>query len=674
MKKNYFFLILISSFYYSSFAQTPLIDSLKIALKAAKDDTTVIKTTNYLSWELLNTGDYDIAMQLSNDALKSSFDLLEKEKSNNNPIIWDAGKKGAAYAYNNIGTIHANKGDYDKALVFYLKAIKIREEVAVKTPHDFQNKKSIADLYNNLGAINQLKNNEDKALELYLSALKIEEEIGYKKGMAMLYNNIGIVYNHKHNNDKALEYYTKALAIREWIGDKGGIATSYENFGYVYVDLEQYDKALEYYNKAYILEEEIADKVGLAITSLNIGDLYLKLGNVSKAKDYALKSLNIAKSIESKNEMKNAYDLLAGIDYTLKDYKSAYDYHKLYSEIKDTLFNEESTNLMTEMQTKYESEKKEKEIELQKAELDKKEVMIRQQTTQKMAFAGGFGLVLILAGVSYRSFRNKRKAHSILEIKNKIIEEKNKDITDSINYAKTIQQAILPFDHRIGEILKDYFILFKPRDIVSGDFYWFTEKDNYIFIAVADCTGHGVPGAFMSMIGSAALTHAVSEIGITDAGKILSEVNYKIKDALKQSENNNRDGMDIALLRFEKNNLNKIQFASAMRPLYILDNSLKEISGSKMGIGGTTPNDFEFVNHELSLNTGDTLYIMSDGYADQFGGMNGKKYMSGNLKKLLVSFQDKSLNDQKQILEETFESWRGNLEQVDDVCFIGIRI
>jgi len=254
-----------------------------------------------------------------------------------------------------------------------------------------------------------------------------------------------------------------------------------------------------------------------------------------------------------------------------------------------------------------------------------------------------------------------------------IIEEKNKNITDSINYAKRIQQAILPSDEEIRKSLPDSFILYQPKDVVSGDFYWFAEREGKIFIAAVDCTGHGVPGAFMSMVGSALLNEIVNERHVTDAGKFLDTLREGIIKAMKQTgaEGENKDGMDIAMCVLDKN---KIQFAGANNPVWTVSNGvLREIKGDKQPIGIHFISK-PFTSHNVELQKGDCVYIFTDGYADQFGGIQGKKFKYKQLQEMLVSIHDKPMSEQKKMLNETIEKWKGSLEQVDDVLVIGMRI
>ncbi|HEX8517034.1 MAG TPA: SpoIIE family protein phosphatase [Bacteroidia bacterium] len=266
------------------------------------------------------------------------------------------------------------------------------------------------------------------------------------------------------------------------------------------------------------------------------------------------------------------------------------------------------------------------------------------------------------------------RTHEIVEQK-KVIEEKNKDITDSINYAKRIQEAILPDKELKQRIFPEAFILFKPKDIVSGDFYWFAEKDGKRLIAACDCTGHGVPGALMSMIGNNILNQIVNESGVTSPEIILAKLNIEIRKALKQDGHEaTKDGMDIALLCF--NNTNELEYAGAHRPLWIIkDGMLTEIKADKHSIGGLQEEkEKSFKKHLFTLSPGTLVYIFTDGYADQFGGDSGKKFMSRQFKELLITNHYLPVNVQERLLDKTIEKWKGSREQIDDILVIGIKI
>ena len=266
------------------------------------------------------------------------------------------------------------------------------------------------------------------------------------------------------------------------------------------------------------------------------------------------------------------------------------------------------------------------------------------------------------------------RTHELQE-KNVIIEEKNKDITDSIKYAEKIQKSILPLNKEMSKSFSDYFILFKPRDIVSGDFYWFTKKKDEALIAAVDCTGHGVPGAFMSMIGFSQLNQIVNEREITDTDEILNQLSDGVDKALKQSdqEDTAKDGMDIALVNVNNKKM-ELSYSGAYRPLFMVrDGELEEIKADKFPIGGSVEG-MKFTKQNIKMKKGDTFYLFSDGFPDQFGGEKGKKFMTKRFKELLLENIHLNMDKQKQILDKSLESWRGRLEQVDDILVIGIRV
>lgn len=274
------------------------------------------------------------------------------------------------------------------------------------------------------------------------------------------------------------------------------------------------------------------------------------------------------------------------------------------------------------------------------------------------------------------------ESNNQLEIKNEIIEEKNKDIRDSINYAQRIQQAILPPAEKMDMVLRDYFILFNPKDIVSGDFYWHTAlkttpqdgkpSESVVVMAAVDCTGHGVPGALMSIIGSTILNQTITAAAVNSPADALGFLNKEIAKTL----NSIKDGMDMALcaINFEKLEL---QYAGANNPLYIVrQKQFIEVKADKLAIGADTENAEVkiFTNHVIKLEKGDSIYLFTDGYADQFGGPNGKKFKYKKFQELLIEIQDNSMAEQKHILNYHFEQWKGSLEQVDDILVIGIRV
>ncbi len=399
---------------------------------------------------------------------------------------------------------------------------------------------------------------------------------------------------------------------------------------------------------------------------------------------YLNAGLKVAKEISAKDLMKDGYSNLSEIYEKKNNFKEALAHERLHSDIKDTLLNEENTRHMNEMQTKYETAEKDKQLIQQDAEITKQQAEAKQKAAERNAFIIGFGLMLILAFFIFRSYRQKQKANIIItqqknEVENQknIIEEKNKDITDSINYARRIQRAMISPESFFKKNLKDFFALYKPKDIVSGDFYWGSKTTSgTILVAAADCTGHGVPGAFMSMIGVSKLNEIIVERNIAAPAEILNQLRHEVIKALnpEDAEEEARDGMDISLCAFDLDKM-KLEYAGANNSIYLVrKGELTEIKADKMPVGKYSGEIKLFTNYEIILQKNDIIYFFTDGYADQFGGEKGKKFKYKQLEELLISTHNKPMEEQKQILDSTMEKWKGNLEQIDDILILGVKI
>jgi serine phosphatase RsbU (regulator of sigma subunit) len=304
-----------------------------------------------------------------------------------------------------------------------------------------------------------------------------------------------------------------------------------------------------------------------------------------------------------------------------------------------------------------------------------------QRTWDEIKFRGliSISIISVIGFLLLRSIRGilrkeEEQANEIMQ-SHSIIEQKNKDITDSINYAKRIQEGILPPHESINLYIPDSFLIFRPRDIVSGDFYWFAETKEHFLLATVDCTGHGVPGGFMSMIGHTLLNEIVNQKGIEDPGKILDLLDIGVKKAIKsKDETESKDGMDVALLSFTKD-LKTVQFAGAFRPLlFMREGILSEYKANRFPIGAGSYVKTAFDTHTIHLQKGDALYIFSDGYADQIGGKGGKKFMTKQFKELIQSNNQLDMQKQGMVFELALDKWQGEQEQMDDILVIGIRI
>ncbi|HTB07491.1 MAG TPA: tetratricopeptide repeat protein [Bacteroidia bacterium] len=668
------FLILICGCQ-SAIGQNRAMDSMHNALKTEQDDTNKVNTLNLLSGKLRGIAKYDTALACASEAAALAERL--------------GFKKGMTAAYRNLGITYDYQGNYPKALDYDNKALQINQEIG--------NKEGVARNLRNIGNVYDDQANYPKALEYDMKSLAIDQEIGNKSGIAADLGNIGIAYNDEGNYPKALEYDLKSLAIDKEMGTKDGIAADLGNIAIIYAAEGNYPKTLEYDYMALALNKEIGRKMGIGFNLNSIGSIYTKQKNYKRALAVLDSSLDLAKNIGEKNLIKNAYAEIATLDSAMGNYKTALQDYKSAIVYRDSLINE--ANIKADMNFEFAQKEAAK-----KAEQDKKDALTqadeRKQRIIIWSVEGGLILVLVFAAFVFRSLRITRRQKLDIESKSKVIEEKNKDILDSIMYAKRLQDAILPPLSLIKEHLPESFVLYKPKDIVAGDFYWMevaplnspeggtllsksppSEGGEAVLIAAADCTGHGVPGALVSVVCSNALNRTVKEFKITEPGKILDKVRELVLETFEKSESNVQDGMDVSLASITPSEGGiQVQWSGAYNTLWYIENGvMKEISADKQPIG-KTDNPKPFTTHTITLNPPSedreavSLYLFTDGYADQFGGPKGKKFKYKQLQEKLLAISRQSMEEQKKILEQTLEDWKGDLEQVDDILIIGIRV
>ena len=677
--------------------------SLKIQEELG-DKSGIAISLNNIGYVYNSQGDIPKALEYYHKSLKIEEELGDKE--------------GIAISLNNIGSIYNSQGDISKALEYWHKSLKIREELG--------DKEGIATSLNNIGYVYNSQGDIPKALEYWHKSLKIEEELGDKSGIATSLNNIGSIYNNQGDIPRTLAHWHKSLKIREEIGDKAGTATSLNNIGYVYNSQGDIPKALEYYHKSLKIQEELGDKSGIASSLTNIGNLQFDQGNIYEAQKNGLKSLAIAQEIGYPEKIRNAAHLLSRIYEKQGKGMQAYKMYKLYATMKDSINNEETLKVTVKQQAKYEYEKQAladsitnaEAMKVQAALLKSKEaenkqhkLEAQQQKQQKYFLFGGLTLMVLFATFVFNRLRVTQKQKAIIEAQKEqveiahketerqkkvveqqkeYVEEQHKEITDSINYAKRLQNAILPSFASINEHIPDNFVLFQPKDVVSGDFYWFEHKNNISYLAAADCTGHGVPGAMVSVVCANALNRSVNEFKITAPAKILDKTRELVIETFAKSGDNVKDGMDIALCAIYND---KVVFSGANNPLWIVRQkeyltseqlehrstcingslALIEYKADKQPVG--LYEDMKpFTQTEITLFEGDSLYLFSDGFADQFGGEKGKKFKYKPFKRKIIEISIQPMEEQKEIIQTTFNNWKGDLEQVDDVCIIGMRV
>jgi serine phosphatase RsbU (regulator of sigma subunit)/Tfp pilus assembly protein PilF len=627
-----------------------------------------------------NTG-YVYSMK---DEVVQALDFYAKSKAELDQLN---DKQGLADYYISVGFIYRNQGDLQRAIEYYQNSYELQMEIGDKF--------GAASSLNNIAVIYNDQKDTAKAMEYFKKALQMYRDAGdnlhetelqhsAKLGEGTALNNIAALFEKQHDTARALRYYNDALAVRRDAGDIRGIGSTLNNIGALYSNQGDLARALRYYAEALSVREGAKDKRGVAMTLNNIATVNMKLGNADSAITKAQRALSIGEQIGYPDVIAASSKILSEAYASLGHYEDAYRMHVLFKEMTDSMYNDATKKAVFKQQMKYNIAQHDAELKTAQDVKDAQAAEAQEkQTTIIYVVSGALLVMIVLALFILKGYREKQKANEIIlaqkaeaDKSKHIIEEKNKDILDSLNYAKRIQRAKLPDREDIQKLLPESFILFQPKDIVSGDFYFFCQQGKYMFLAAADCTGHGVPGALMSMIGYEKLSEAIAMSD--DVSRILKLANQGIKASLRQtdSEDSTRDGMDIALCRIDLQT-NTIQYAGANRPLWCIrrgEQEVHEIKATKMALGGYTHSMADFTRHEITLEDGDTIYLFSDGYADLFNGETGKKLTTKKLKQILLEIQNKDLHEQEVYLADFAKNWSQDTEQVDDILVIGMRL
>ncbi len=591
--------------------------------------------------------------------------LAEKGKTGNFYLIYQAA------ALNNIGYLADNKGNIIKAIEYYSKALKLREQAG--------DKHGIAESTNNLGSLCSFQNDFRKSIYYYRAAVKLYKDIGDKAGAAMSLNNMGSTYNNLHLIDSAILYNTEALKLEQEIGDRLNMSNSLGNLGNCFLDLNDTAKAVKYFTHALAIREELGNKAGIAESLNSLSDIYITQNNITKGEQYAARALVLAREIGYPSVISTAAELLYKVYKKKHLSEKALDMYILYKQMHDSISGLEQVRATTTAEYSYKESQQNLEFEKQNAlaEVEHKKQNMFMLFIICVAVAIG-----IIALFIFRNLQQYKKAKRIIEKQKELVEEKQKEILDSIRYAKRIQDAVLKEQEHVSAHLPGHFVMFQPKDIVSGDFYWSIEKDNHWYIASADCTGHGVPGAFLTILGTSFLNEITATDNLLTPAEILDKLRKRMIAELSvtnKETNETKDGMDISLARL---NLvtKELMWAGANNPLWITSNNSKkegeqfrEIAAHKQPIGHY-PTLTPYPNHVIQLTKGDTFYLFTDGYADQFGGPKGKKLKYKTMKDMLVNAANDSMEKQKQTLSDYFTKWKDHYEQTDDVCIIGVTI
>lgn len=680
------------------------IDSLKLQLVNAKHDSTRLRLC------------LAIAAQETNNNLDTSFAYCDKadaiaRKMNNAKGIADAkmqraygvfytgdgdsslamynellvdyraiGDSGCVAAcYNKMGYIYRQNSDKQKAIEHY--------QAALRSNVNEENVLEAANSYLNIGLIHHDQGDYAQALKYELRGLALYEKTADKNRTANALARIGNVYVDMEDDTTGLIYHQRSLAMAQEAGNNRLVAIAFNNIAGIYSNRGDDMRALQMYRQALVIRNTIGDKNGAAVLLNNLGASHSTLGNFDSARYYLDTSLALTLALGYKEMEMTNYLSYALMYSKQKKYEEAYSWYKKYHELYAEINREESTKEINRLNTTLEAEEREREIEKlsQQGLLD--QAIISQERTKGWFLGVGLLGVVALAGIIWVNNRKTKRTNIILaeqknEIseKKKIVEEQHRDIVDSINYALRIQHAVLPARDELKRMFPESFLFYKPRDIVSGDFWWVTEKSGLKIVVVADCTGHGVPGAFMSLIGTSLLNEIINEKGITDPNLVLDLLSEKVVNALHQNEERSsaHDGMDITILAIDEKN-QRAKFAGANNSLYYtgIDGELREIKGDRQPIGYYLQKHQPFSVHTISLEDVTNIWMFTDGYADQFcgnaGTQFGKKFKYSRLKTTLASVQGLNVVQQREHLIKTFEDWKGNVFQVDDVMMMGIK-
>jgi len=651
--------------------------------KMVKDKLMAIKISaiNNLGVVSSSEGRQEIALEYTEEALNLYYQMGDH--------------LNVAQLLQNMGELNLRLGKTTEAIAYYYKSLNLYESL--------NDQKGRGASLNQIGGIYASQGDFDKADEKYKESLKISLELDDNLLIAKSYGYLGRLYTigdpncltqacKKERAKKALDYLSKSLDLFEKLGLQREVATTLSNIGNIYnlfgdpycTDSIEVCKqngreiALDYVERVYAIREQLLDGRMILPTLINLGYAHFNLNHLDEAEAFGMRGMKMAEDMKSPVDIRGAALLLSGIYESKNQGLEALKMYKLHIQMRDSLSNQTIKNAADRQEIKYEYEKQKA---IDDAEHFKIMVIEQEQKEKQKIITGAIaaGLVLVVGFLLFVFNRLKvtRKQKQVIEEQKEVVEmahnqleEKNREITDSIKYAQRIQSAILPTSQKVNEYLKDAFILYKPKDIVAGDFYWVEHQEGKTLFAAGDCTGHGVPGAMVSIVCNNGLNRSVREYKLTDPGEILDKTREIVLEEFQKSDEGVKDGMDIALCSLEGNIL---KYAGAHNPLWIVRNGqIIETKGNKQPIG-QFDRPAPFITHTFELEKGDCIYLFSDGFVDQFGGVKKKKFKAVALRQLLLAIQDKSMEQQKLMVDDTFEKWKGNLEQIDDVCLIGVR-
>ncbi|MFO0358611.1 MAG: tetratricopeptide repeat protein [Sphingobacteriaceae bacterium] len=710
-------------------SQTDQVDSLIQLLSKQKDDTNKLRTLNLIAeladegvWQRYNNEQGKLASKLQNSKdpqinkaakrylaaslnntgfnnfqtgnLRAALNYFQKSLTLQKSIFDSI---GIAQSLNNVAAVYDSQGDVLKALQYYFESLNIRELIS--------DKKGMSQSLNNIAVLYSNQSDFKSTLQFHEKCLKIKLDLKDSVGIARTYNNIGttkmkqleaLIKQEKYISTESLQNIYKdfysALKINNKIKNEDGLATTYINIG-MYHELlgivqerngvsatdTTYEKAERYIKNALNYFINSRDKEWEGNTWNALAQVNIRANKIKEAEVNANKAYQIGVAFQFPFIIQNAAETLVKVYRAKKDYAKALEMSDLANSLKDSLMSENIKKESVSKKFIYENEKKDAIVKtnIEKAEYTYK-TKEREQRIILIVVLVITLLILFFGLVIYNRLKVTRKQKAVIELKEietqhqkQIIEEKQKEILDSIHYAKRIQNALLVQTEFIDQNIENNFILFKPKDIVSGDFYWATKHNNVFYLAVCDSTGHGVPGAFMSLLNIGFLSEAINEKNITQPNEIFDYVRKRLITSI--SKEGQKEGFDGILMCYNEQTKKVTYSAAHNSPVIIRNSEVISCPCDKMPVG-QAENLTPFQLFDLDLHENDTLYLYTDGYADQFGGPKGKKFMYKKLNNLLITLNQKPLKEQQHNLANTFEEWKGSLEQVDDVLIIGLKL
>jgi serine phosphatase RsbU (regulator of sigma subunit)/uncharacterized protein HemY len=638
--------------------------------------------------------------------------------------------RGIAEAFHTLGTSHYAMGKYLPAEKYYLKALGFYK----KTGNDYK----IADIQANLGTLSIWQANYDQSIKYSMKAVEYFKTTNHQGSLARCYNSLGVAYKRRSEFDEAKKYYQlalegfrsikndngiasafinlgrisqvqnqvkkalnfnfKALKIALKVDNKRALSTCYHNIGELKATQNKHREAITYYQKTIDIEKGFKSLPGQAYTYNFLAESHRQLKEYTKAKELLKLSYDMASKTKARTELKYNYLFQSRLDSSQGNYLAAFEAYKKYTAVKDSLFNTQKSKQIARMETRFKTKEKEQTILLLQEKERIQQYIIKRKNLWIAIIGLGLFSALALAYVWYRYYINKKRnneqltklnyelnqhqdeiiaQHDFIEEQRDRLEEQHTKITKSLRAANHLQQATLPANEHIAELLPQHFVLYHPKDIVSGDFYWVAKVDNRQFVIMGDGTGHGVPGAFIALIATTLLDRIIKNWRVTEPEAILTMMHQEVRNVLHQQDNNNQDGMDIGICAFEQPQAGDekllLTFAGARRPLYFIrpeDTAVQEIKANRKSIGGFRQNNGVFTQHTVELSPHTVFYLHTDGYADQ-NNVERKKFGQQALKDMLYQIHKKSFDIQLTHLEEILKEFMANTEQRDDIAMIG---